>query len=484
MSWDAANKLLSFQSGGTKLNASGTADLQRALGTSRTSHYDIFQYAANVNPWSMAKGFINSTVVFDSYRATNSKRMAALRAANYGLEHIPVWTNRNLHYMIMYWIMGDAGTSLVNCPDFIRNNPSAWTTTTALAAKFYQYIHPSTWPANTPRRAMDWDGYYGNAVPPITGYEFEGHEAITGKLVGHCEIPANMLGYNLRLTNFTFGGNNAMDMYFGDIMRGSRGTYVVVNAEPVKTTGLRLYHDDPQSLSGNYSHTPFLTTLHDVAEFGPTAAAGSFVGTHVPLTMPTSSGERPPEPTPVPTPSATDPKRYWRYTRAGENGSSTYYGIEVNGTYNAQLKPVVTGATIRLAIDFSAGYIPSGTRTFTVQVTIRGVYNGSTTATRSGSASITVSASSYSQGGTAYIAIPISMSTSPLDVDSFSTVAFSIYISGDGSTPYYIQTDNYGNLPNIPVWTGTQTARFGNVANIQAAFGPSWETYMKIPADI
>ena len=482
MSWDAANKLLSFQSGGTKLNASGTADLQRALNTSRTSHYDIFQYASGVNPWSMPKAFINSTVVFDSYRATNSQRMAALRAANYGLEHLPVWTNRNLYYMIMYWIMGDAGTSLVNCPDFIRNNPSAWTTTTALAAKFYQYIHPSTWPANTPRRALDWDGYYGNAVAPITGYVFEGREAITGKLSGYCTTPANMLGYNLRLTDFTFGGNNAMDMYFGDIMKGNNGTYVAVNSDPVKNTGLRLYCADPGNLSGDYSHTPFLTTCRD-SGWGPSVAAGSFVGTHVPLSMPTSSGERPPAPSPTPTPT-TDPKRYWRYTRYNENSSSAYYGIDITGTYNAQLKPVVTAATIRLAMDLQAGYLPSGTMTITVQATMRGVYNGSTTGTRSGSASMTISASSYSQGGTAYIAIPISMSTSPLDVDSFSTIAFSIYISGDGSTPYYIQTDNYGNLPDIPVVTGSQSARFGNVANIQAAFGPSWETYMKIPADI
>ena len=460
----------------TKIAANGNGDLQRALGKSDLSQYNLFiSGGANVNPWAKYKAFENSTNVFSRYNdAGTSDRDLALKAANYGLVNIPVWTNQYVYNMAQFWLFGYTGSNYNYLPDFCRGTSPA-------NIKYYQYKKPSEWASGMPFRALDFERYFKYAVRPVTGYVFEGVEAISNRVKGHCTIPSNLLGFNLTMTDFVFptlngstvGSINAKDMYFADVMVpvSTGTTKLLVNKEKVSVTGLNLSTSNV-GISGSHYHLPFLTTLSNltVANMGPTDI--QTLGTHVPLLLPGAGGLRPDRPDAQGTTTFGNGLDF-RWTSVSETGTTR--GIVLNGTYNTSLNGItVTSASLRFAIDIAAGAIPSGTPNITITITLYGKRSGSASGGRQGSITTQLPSSTYSSGGTAYVTIPISMTPS-FDTDSFEDCYFKVQVSFSGQT-YFLDYSGVQCPPAI----GTAQPE-GYVGSIKAGIGANYGNYISYP---
>lgn len=176
----------------TKMNSSGTGDLQKALVSGKVKQSELFANAT-VNKWARYKAFQNTTAVFDRYNgAANSARDLALKAANYGLTNIPAWgatANRYVSNLVSFILLGSTtGSAVPDC---------------GIQSEYWKYIHPSTWGASYPMRALDFEGYFTKAVAPIGNMIGTPKIGENGHIIIQYQRP-NLLGYNLDFVHFQF----------------------------------------------------------------------------------------------------------------------------------------------------------------------------------------------------------------------------------------------------------------------------------------
>ena len=118
---------------GTVIAADGTGDLQVCFGSSQKSKYWYFvTNAANINKWARFKPFRTNASYNDHYDSTNSARLAAAAAVNYGLS-------------------APSGQS-----NFLNTMGNSW-----------PYANPRGTSYNEPLRVQDFEGYNGDAAAPV-----------------------------------------------------------------------------------------------------------------------------------------------------------------------------------------------------------------------------------------------------------------------------------------------------------------------------
>lgn len=126
---------------GKKIGVDSDGDLERAFGT--TQHKNQFWYFSDsntrLNKWARFKPFRNPNIFFDHYTGPNGEqlnpepaRLTAAKAANYGL-----------------------------------SAPATQSTPAATLGMTWTYSRPRGSSYNEPCRAMDFEGYNGNAPAPV-----------------------------------------------------------------------------------------------------------------------------------------------------------------------------------------------------------------------------------------------------------------------------------------------------------------------------
>lgn len=217
-----------------KLGVSGDGDLQVCFGSSEKGQYWYFvTNAPNIWKWARFKPFRKNAAYADHYDDTNSARLAGAASVNYGLSAPSV---------------SAAGRPLQT----LSSGYNTWV-----------YANPRGTGYNEPLRVQDFEGYNGEATPPVnppgditiqisssSSFSFGAyvsHNVAGGDAIAWGDLPASVGNYYLCVI---FGKADLTESYSGTLLAKT-------SSQKINTNGLVLdiTHNELESLrTSGYNH--------------------------------------------------------------------------------------------------------------------------------------------------------------------------------------------------------------------------------------
>ena len=190
---------------GTIVSPVSVNDVQQAVGSSSPDVGTLCK-SQNVRPWAKYKpieykpnNVVHLGLITDSQRAS----------VNWGMDNIPIWTNKDLGKVVNCWI--DGSTAGTNAPD-CGIQQKYWTNKTPTSCfRLTDFVR-----GNSPTT----QGYFVNANPPIAGVNSVIKRGSLVTVTFTMDLGGIYSGHTLWYSNFSVMNNvSYQSLYFGIVMK-------------------------------------------------------------------------------------------------------------------------------------------------------------------------------------------------------------------------------------------------------------------------